>query len=375
MIKKVLYTCMFVLSALSLILLLFTPIYKFNDEKIEKFNTELLATIYDPTLTIYREKEDLNKMDSASKEEYIKNYKILNEFALAITEEDEEKFYLANRYEVLNALYKNAFNANGPLDVTSSQEKMDTIESTLIDFWGVSVFESELIIEVQKEIEQYHNALYDLVKSSTNLKTNEEVDNFLINSAIQHVGDEFLLLFFGYDNELIDITTKELREDGLYFRHLITANKNAWKINKSVWRQSEYKDLALFEKISYVTKDSNFYNPIPLLCVTILLLILAAGLVGLIFKGIQGIQGRRYPHAFINSIMNSVICLFVLIFGACISLDTYLSYHITEYSRLLNLLKFGKFTFPLYLVLLTFLSAVAISVVGRLCRWRRKVED
>ena len=251
MIKKVLYTCMFVLSALSLILLLFTPIYKFNDEKIEKFNTELLATIYDPTLTIYREKEDLNKMDSASKEEYIKNYKILNEFALAITEEDEEKFYLANRYEVLNALYKNAFNANGPLDVTSSQEKMDTIESTLIDFWGVSVFESELIIEVQKEIEQYHNALYDLVKSSTNLKTNEEVDNFLINSAIQHVGDEFLLLFFGYDNELIDITTKELREDGLYFRHLITANKNAWKINKSVWRQSEYKDLALFEKISY----------------------------------------------------------------------------------------------------------------------------
>jgi hypothetical protein len=227
MIKKLLYTIMFILSILSIILLLFTPIYKFDDDKVAKYNTEIYATILDPTLTIYREKVDLNKMDDASKDEYLKNYKLLNEFALAIIEEDEEKFYNANRYEVLNAIYKDAIGAEGPLDPTSSNEKMDTVESTLIDLLGVSAFESELIIEVQKEIRYYKKSIYDLVKESANLKTDKEVENFLINSAIQHIGDEFLLLFFGYDYELIDMTVEELREKGIYFRHLITANKNA----------------------------------------------------------------------------------------------------------------------------------------------------
>ena len=112
MIKKLLYTIMFILSILSLILLLFTPIYKFDDEKVAKYNTEIYATILDPTLTIYREKVELSKMDDASKEEYLKKYKLLNEFALAIIEEDEEKFYKANRYEVLNAIYKIAIYHN-----------------------------------------------------------------------------------------------------------------------------------------------------------------------------------------------------------------------------------------------------------------------
>ena len=374
MIKKLLYTIMFILSILSIILLLFTPIYKFDDDKVAKYNTEIYATILDPTLTIYREKVDLNKMDEASKDEYLKNYKLLNEFALAIIEEDEEKFYNANRYEVLNAIYKDAIGAEGPLDPTSSNEKMDTVESTLIDLLGVSAFESELIIEVQKEIRYYKKSIYDLVKESANLKTDKEVENFLINSAIQHIGDEFLLLFFGYDYELIDMTVEELREKGIYFRHLITANKNAWKINKSIWQQDMYKGLGLFEKVKYVLNDTNFYNPIPLLCITILLFIVVVGLFNLVYKGIQGIKGIKYPHSFIMSITNASICIFVLMFSTFITLDTYLSYHITEYSRLLNILKFGNFKVPLYFVLFTFAVGIAVSVVGRLCRWRKKPE-
>ena len=135
MIKKLLYTIMFILSILSIILLLFTPIYKFDDDKVAKYNTEIYATILDPTLTIYREKVDLNKMDDASKDEYLKNYKLLNEFALAIIEEDEEKFYNANRYEVLNAIYKYAIGAEGPLDPTSSNEKI-----LLSHIFGIAIY-------------------------------------------------------------------------------------------------------------------------------------------------------------------------------------------------------------------------------------------
>ena len=61
-------------------------------------------------------------------------------------------------------------------------------------------------------------------------------------------------------------------------------------------------------------------------------------------------------------------------FSTFITLDTYLSYHITEYSRVLNILKFGNFKVPLYFVLFTFVVGIAVSVVGRLCRWRKKPE-
>ena len=50
MVKKLLYTIMFTISTLALVLMLFAPIYKFNDEKITQNNTEMLAVIYEPYL-------------------------------------------------------------------------------------------------------------------------------------------------------------------------------------------------------------------------------------------------------------------------------------------------------------------------------------
>ena len=58
-----------------------------------------------------------------------------------------------------------------------------------------------------------------------------------------------------------------------------------------------------------------------------------------------------------------------------ITSDYYLSYHITEYSRLLNLLMFGNFGLVIYGSLLAFAIGVAVSVLGRFFRWGRKKED
>jgi len=77
MIKKFLYTMMFVVSTIALIMILFTPIYKFNDEKISKNNTEMIAQIIDPTLANYRNRANFNELSKESKEEYKKNFKNL----------------------------------------------------------------------------------------------------------------------------------------------------------------------------------------------------------------------------------------------------------------------------------------------------------
>lgn len=372
MIKKFLYLMMFLISTIALVLILFTPIYKFDEEKISKNNTEMIATIIDPTLAIYRNKADFNKMDKASKEEFKKNYKTYNEFALSIIEEDPEKFYEANKYEVLNKIYENKLENTGPLNAQSTKEEIDIVEKMLIDSLGANVFESEKLIEVYSELSSYKHEIYDIVKNSTGLKTNEEVDKYLVNNAINWVVDEFLLAYFGYDYELIELSNKDFREKGIYLRHIFTAWKNAWTIDRAVWKSESYANLKLISRIKAVTNDTNFYNPIPLFFLSVVLGVIVAGLIGLMFKGLQGVRGIRYPHAFINSIGNGAITFGLLIVSSFITTKYYLSYHFTEYSRLLNLLRFGSFTFTIVVCLLAFAIGIAVSFLGRFCRWGKR---
>ena len=374
MLKKILYTVMFIISTLALVMMLFTPIYKFNDVKISNNNTEMIAQIIDPTLANYRNKANFNELSKESKEEYKKNFKILNEFALAIIEEDTDKFYEVNKYEVLNKIYEVQFENTGPLNPHSTEEEMAIVEKTLKDKLGANVFESERLIEVYSEMSTYKSDIYDLVKSSTGLKTDKEVDEYLINNAINWVADEFLLAYFGFDYELIELTSDDFRKNGIYLRHIFTAWKNAWTIDSAIWKSESYANLGLIDKVKAVTSDVNFYNPIPLLCLSTVIIIIIAGLIGLMFKGLQGARGIKYPHAFINSIVNGAITFGLLIVSSFITTNYYLSYHFTEYSRLLNLLKYGNFSLTVIISLLAFLCGVVVSFLGRFCRWGKKDE-
>lgn len=372
MVKKLLYTIMFTISTLALMLMLFAPIYKFNDKKIVQNNTEMLAVIYEPYLVSYRSKADLNKLSESSKEEYKRNFKIYNELALAIIEEDPEKYYAVNKYAVLNEIYVNQVGGEAPLDPLSTDAELNLVEKTLVDLLGNNAFESERLIETYSKLNSDKAIIYKRVKESTNLSTNEEVDEFLVNNAVNWVIDEFLLAYFGYDYELIELTTKDFREKGIKFKHIIKALKNAWIIDKGVWNQEEYKDLGFIDKVTAVSNDENFYNPVPLLLLSTLIIVIIIGLIGLIFKGLQGTRGIKYPHAFVNSIINGVIVFCLLILNTLITRDYYLSYHITEYSRLLNLLKFGDFSFAMYLSMFSFACGIVISFMGRFCIWGKE---
>ena len=375
MLKKLLYTVMFLVSAIALLLMFITPIYKFDEDKINQNNTEMIATIIDPTLAIYRNKADFSKMDKDSQEEFKKNFKTYNEFALAIIEEDTEKFYQVNKYEVLNKIYEAQIGGTGPLSAQSTPEEMAIVEKMLVDTLGENEFESERLIEVYAELSSYKSNIYKIVKESTGLTTNDEVKEYLTNNAIQWVADEFLLAYFGHDYELMELTTLDFRNKGIYLKHFVSAWKNAWIIDKAVWNQENYASLGLIDKVKAVTKDSNFYNPFPLFCISVVLVVIVGGLIGLMFKGLQGAKGRKYPRAFINSIGNGVITFGLLTFVTLISQDYYLSYHYTEYSRILNLFMYGNFTFAVVASLFAFACGVVVSFLGRFCRWGKRQED
>lgn len=375
MVKKLLYTIMFTISTLALVLMLFAPIYKFNDEKITQNNTEMLAVIYEPYLVEYRNTADFNTLSQASKEEYKRNFKIFNELALAIIDEDPEKYYKVNKYSVLNEIYVNQIGGEAPLEPLSTDAEISLVEKTLIDVLGANEFESERLIETYSQLNADRATIYKRIKESTGLKTNEEVNEFLINNAINWVVDEFLLAYFGYDYELIELSTADFRQKGVYLKHIIKALKNAWIIDKGVWSQEIYKDLGFIDKVKAVTKDQNFYNPLPLLLFSTLIIVIIIGLIGLVFKGLQGARGIKYPHAFINSIVNGAIVFGLLIISSLITTDYCLSFHITEYSRLLNLLKFGEFSVVMYLAMFAFACGIVISFLGRFCIWGQKKND
>ena len=375
MLKKILYTIMFAISTLALVLMLFAPIYKFNDEKIKQNNTEMFALLQEPYLSSYRNKADLNKLSDESIEEYKRNYKMYNELALAIIEQNPEKYYSVNKYSVLNEIYVVQVGGDAPLNPLSSDAELALVEKTLKDLLGENAFESERLVETYNQLSNSKANIYKKVKDSTGLKTNEEVDEYLVNNAVNWVADEFLIAYFGFDYELIELSTKDLREKGIYLRHIVRAWKNAWTINTGIWNQESYKELGFIDRVKSVTSNPNFYNPLPLIGFSVILIAIIVGLVGLMFKGLQGTRGIKYPHAFINSIVNGAITLGLLMLSSFITTDYYLSYHVTEYSRFLNLLKFGGFSIVIYVSLLAFVCGVAVSFLGRFCRWGKKKES
>ena len=262
-----------------------------------------------------------------------------------------------------------------PLNPLSTDKEMELIEKTLTDVLGESTFDNEKYLEVDTQLKTDKANIYKKVKESTKLKTDKEVEEFLIKNAINWVADELLLSYFGYDEELIELTNKDFIEKGVYLRHFINGLKNAWAINTSIWNQEVYKSLGLIDRIKTVLNDTNFYNPLPLLGISAILIAVITSLVMLIFKSLQGMKGKKYPHAFISSGVSGALVILLLMLSSFITIEHYLIYHTTEYARLLNLLKFGQFSLPIYIALLTFATAVVVSVLGRFCRWGKKKED
>ena len=72
-----------------------------------------------------------------------KEFKTSCELALAVIEQDSEKLYDANKYQVLNTIYKNLTGVEGSLTAESTEEGISTVEKTLTDIYGEDTFTQE----------------------------------------------------------------------------------------------------------------------------------------------------------------------------------------------------------------------------------------
>lgn len=379
--KKSLYLLMFILGFVGLICILFTPMYKFNDEKINKNNTEILAMWIETDaswLADYRDDSEYNKLSDEMKKEYDATFYRYNKFAYAIWNNDRKMFYDVNSYEVINEIYlknqgKGCFeeDENGNLILPKIEEIM-LAERILINQLGSDKFNELKEAEITKEMDYYKKTLVKAMKSNMDLKTQEEVEAYLIKEGKFRICDEFLVLFVGYDQYLIDTSIEESSEKGIYFKQIFTSWSNAFAVDKAVFEKADYKDLSFFDKCKAVVNDINFYNPLPLLLLTIVTGYIFISMIIIIFKGLQGIRGVKYPHVFINSIINIVLCFLLLLLPSLISDRYHMNFHHTEYARLLNMLKFGSFSDSIIISLIIFHITLGISIFGRFFKWGNK---
>ncbi len=376
--KKLLYFTMFIVGIISAIAVIFLPIYKFDTEKVKQNNTELIAQIMEPSfLPAYRNNLTHSGLSKEAQEEYKNNYYIYNNLAYSIINNDGNRFYQYNDYEVLNAIYKEVTTKDGTLTHESSDEEVKVIEKVLIDLKGEEEFNNLKTKEIEKELKYYKERIYQRVKDSyEDITSIDQVEAFLAKSSIGHVCDEFFLLYLGSDQEMIDTTLEDVMEKGISFKHILKTFTNAIEIDKAVWNKYSAQDLSFLDKCKNVLADDEFYNPLPLLGLGIVILVIFITSLTMIFNGLKGIRGRKYPHTFIRSIIIGGICLGLLMLKQFIPHDYFLKYHYTEYSRLLSLFFYGSFDIAVIIALLANLLTIGISVIGRFCSWKkRKHED
>lgn len=365
---------MFIVGIISVLAVITMPIYKFDAELVKQHNTELFAQIMEPTfLPAYRNNLTNSGLSKESQEEYKTNYYIYNNLAYSIINNDSERFYEYNDYEVLNAIYKAVTGVEGTLTHTSTDEEVKLIEKVLTDLKGEEEFKTLKEAEIEKELNYYKGQIYQRVKDSNEEITSiDQVEPFLTSAAISHVCDELFLLYLGCDQELINMTLEDVSKDGIYLKHLLTSFSNALEVDKAVWNKYSNQDLTFINKCKSVVADDEFYNPLPLIGLGIVILIIFIHSIILIFNGIKGIKGRKYPHTFIKSIVVGAICLALLMLHNYLPLDYFLKYHYTEYSRLLSLFFYGNFDAAIIIVLLANVITIGISIIGRFCSWKRK---
>lgn len=372
--KKILYLLLLIVALISTITIVTTPIYKFDVEQVKKYNSELVAQIMEPTfLPSYRNNLKNSGLSNDSQEEYKHNYYIYNNLAYAIINSDAERFYQFNDYEVLNAIYKTVTGKDGTLTNTSTDEEVKLIEKVLVDLKGEEEINELKTKEIEKELVYYKEQIYQRVKDSNDDITSiDQVEDYITDAAISHVLDELFLLYLGYDQDLIDMTLADVKKDGIYLKNILTTFSNAFTVDKAVWNKYSSQDISFVNKLKSTVADDEFYNPFPILLLGLIIFIVFLHSVILIFSGIKGLRGRKYPHTFIKSIIVGLLCLGLLVLKNYISLDYFLKYHSTEYSRLISLFFFGNFDVAVIIALGANVVTVGISILGRLCRWKKK---
>ena len=110
--KKILYFLMLIIGIVGIVSIFFFPIYKFDETKIVKNNTEIYLIEAFPGYTAYRKSSSLKNLSKEEQEIYKQTFEKGNKLIYAVNNNDLTTYYSLKEYEILNNIYENNI---GPL--------------------------------------------------------------------------------------------------------------------------------------------------------------------------------------------------------------------------------------------------------------------
>lgn len=380
--KKILYFLMLIIGIVGIVSIFFFPIYKFDETKIIKNNTEIYLIEAFPGYTAYRKSSSLKNLSKEEQEIYKQTFEKGNKLIYAVNNNDLTTYYSLKEYEILNNIYENNI---GPLldkdseklglkvlTEDSSQEAIEERINVIVSSIGEERYLEVKKTETEKSLHTTYEEMRKGLETIVKAAGYESLDEYVYNMGIMDVSNNLLNVYYGLNAELAGDAFKEVKSKGITLLTLTNSIKVAYLIDKDVWNKSAYNDLNFFKKLKAMTLDADFYNPLPLLGLSLIYFLLTIGLLGLVFKGIKGMRGRRYPHSFIKSLFNLALCLFLILAGRIIPNSYVFKYHTIEYSNLLYMFRYGSVSLMVYIFCLIYLVSTVISVIGRFFKWGKK---
>lgn len=366
--RKFLFFILMLCSIVGLVSFIIFPVYKYDSDQITKNNTEYVLALSGVDLKEYYNTYD--SLPSKDKKIVKEEVKQLKTRVYAIRNKDYDTLYECIDYIVINDIYKEKYGKDAfELDekgnlIKPSDDSKKSIEQALTDALG----EEQFNVKKKEYLDKTINEFNELVNQDKYKQT-------IIDDGKLRVNDELFNIFFNMDNDLMDITTKEINEKGLFLVQITRGITVGFKIDKAVWQKPIYKDVNFFQHVSRVFADPDFYNPFPLLLLIFLYLYLVISLLSLIFKSIKGLRGRKRPKLFFFSIINFAICCLLLFAKDFIPLAYVNKFHYLEYQRLLDWVMYGKAELAIYIVTGVFGFTFLLSIIQIFLHFGRRRKE
>ncbi len=381
--RKFLYSLMLICGIIGILSLLYFPIFKFNDEKIKTNYDEYALLTTDNNYYTLKQDALFNQMDKDKQKEARTYAKLSLTEMHAIITADKTTLYNIYDYQVLNTIYLERHPSATPkLNKDSSKDAKDLMESIIIEDMGKDNFLEKKELHLSSTLNSLEKKLYcDILDANSvnyDSATDEEIKNAAISIAVREskdmILDDLFLQYTGVDSVSRSEIAEDIDKNGFKALSLIDTYKKVILIDKAVWNQEEYKDLSFFKKIKAVQQNPNFYNPLPLLIISLGLLFLLLTSIRYIFKGLKGIRGRKYPRAFISSLLMAALSLLIILMSVLIKDSFYLRYHSSAFTRLYDLIRMADFGLLFYIYAIIFIYGTFVSIIGRFFKYGKKLE-
>lgn len=416
--KKILYFIMFILGIVGIIALWFTPFYHFNKDKA-LLNNPVYIYLVDVAIkedsTLFIEETDIHTYELANeqgfllsskeeqamfKDQYLRQMKSF----MALMNENEDEYYIYNMYEVLNNV-KNSIqfefemlsvdtqdiekaemllssykelSEKEDLTFNSSEEEVNNLDKLLKPYITILKLVSPNTLSYEQRIENEKATLLNTRRQAIiNYLSNDGDIETAKNVCLEvTTGDIVGTLFLGlqeeyYGSDFYVSKINKYKEKGIGFTLLLTTWEKAIDIYKAYFNDPNNESKTKVEKIkeAFLVK----YNIFPLLIISIVLLIFALCNIKLIFGGLKGIRGKKYPHTFITCLIGLAITIVLVFSNSIIDNSFFISYsYAPEMLKLKQMFLVGNFDAATIYCLCIFAACLFISVIGRFFSWKKK---